>query len=90
MAIAVAKEKAGVKGEVSLMVLPKRPNFIDELLGTQPIETSLLLGAPDRSSLNGGLHSTSALVSVSRLLRAAPLLSSGAPILMAPYQLEIH
>jgi protease-4 len=88
-AIAVAKEKAGITGEVALRVLPKRPNFIDELLGKQIVDVALL-GAPGRSSVRRALGATPGLGTITRLLRAAPLLSLGTPILMAPYELEVH
>ncbi len=89
-AINIAKEKAGLKGEVKLRILPKQANFIDELLSNSPNEATVL-GALDRTSpLTETMLTNPPTRSLSRMLRAAPLWSSNEPILMAPYDLEIH
>lgn len=89
-AITVAKEKAGLSGEVKLRILPKQASFIDELFGTSQQDTSLH-GALDRSNpLTGAVLSSPPAKSVIRLLQAAPLLADNEPVLMAPYQLEVH
>ncbi len=88
-AITVAKEKAGIEGKAELLVLPELPSFIDSLLGKSSASTSLL-GALDRTSLYRQLGMRPALGTGARLLRAAPLVSSNTPLLMAPYQIEVH
>jgi len=88
-AIAVAKEMAGITGDVTLRVLPKRPNFIDELLGRKNLDVSLL-GTRGPGSVRHALGNPPGLATITQLLQVAPLLSLGTPVLMAPYQLEVH
>ena len=80
-AIAIAKEKAAVEGEVSLVLRPRRPTFLEELLGTGP-SVSALSALLDTTSLGGARQ---VKVAAKQMLSAAPLFSDGAPVLLAPF-----
>jgi protease-4 len=89
-AITIAKEKAGLSGDVKLRILPKQASFIDELLGSGQREAALHAALDRSSPLTGAVLSSTPAKSLTRVLQAAPLLSDNQPVLMAPYQLEVH
>lgn len=87
-ALKLAKEKAGIEGEVSLTLLPRQPSFWEQLLesqaapglgGSLSLDQTLLRGQPGVEAAWDGL---------SRFLGAAPLFASGQPVLMPPYHIE--
>jgi len=80
-AIAIAKEKAALEGDVSLVLRPRRPTLLEELLGTGP-SVSALSALLDTTSLGGTRQLKSA---AELMLNAAPLFSDGTPVLLAPF-----
>lgn len=83
-AIAIAKEKAAVEGEVSLVLRPRRPTLLEELLGNGP-SVSALSVLLDTTSIGGSRQLKSA---ARQMLSAAPLFSDGAPVLLAPFLVQ--
>jgi protease-4 len=96
-ALQIAKEKAGIEGEVKLVLLPRQPSVFEQLLGkTSPGNGMLGLldrWVPLRSGLGSGAGSGAAdAASAERALRHAfsllPLFASGQPVAALPYHLE--
>ena len=94
-AIAIATEKAGIDGDSRLVLYPRQPTFWEELLqGKGPLGALDAAGGLDQVVLGGVQGDLGPLGQRVRaaeaLLRAAPLLGSGQPVLLAPYHLEVH
>lgn len=90
-ALKIAKEKAGIDGEASLVLLPRQLTPLERLLQDGPGGLKALLSQPsllDAVPLRGPAGDPTA--SVRRLIEVAPLLSSGEPVLLAPYHLDIQ
>ncbi|MCK6526417.1 signal peptide peptidase SppA [Myxococcota bacterium] len=88
-ALRIAKEKAGIADsqEVSLVLLPEKPDFLDSLFRTGPA-----FGA--RSSAEGPAAILRTLLpgsleGVADLLSIAPLLSSGHPLALMPFTVDV-
>jgi len=83
-AIAIAKEKAGLEGSVALQLLPRRPTFLEELLGTGPSVSSLSL------LLDTNAHGSSAIIesAARQVLTGVQLFSDGTPVLLAPFHVQ--
>ena len=87
-ALALAKEKAGIDGEVKLVLYPHQKTMIEQLLDGRGV--SLLSQRLDaRAALANSLGAESA-EGLRAAIEAAPLLSSGLPVLMAPYHVEVR
>ncbi len=93
--ITIAREKADMKGEPRLLLLPDRPSFLEELLGdaagaaesrTQGVFTPLL----HRWTATPKVGQPALEAEVRRLLQLAPLLASGTPLALLPYELDIQ
>jgi protease IV len=84
-ALDVAKELAGIDpdDEVSLVLLPAQRTLLEEILDTP---SSSVLPIDDR--LRAVLPEVDA--SMSHLLSVAPLLGSGTPVAMMPFQLVVY
>jgi protease-4 len=87
-ALGLAKEKAGIEGEVSLVLYPRQPTFLEQLLNRSTLGGTL---APllDGWTTAPGLPQRNALTAAARLIRAAPLFANGTPVLMSPYDLQV-
>ena len=89
-ALQLAKEKAGLDGEVSLAIYPRQPTFWEQLVDGAG-GPGLLAPMIDGWSPAGlGMSRSAALRSARRLLAAAPLFADGRPVLMAPYHIEVE
>ncbi|MBN95120.1 MAG: signal peptide peptidase SppA [Deltaproteobacteria bacterium] len=89
VAVNVAKEKAGIEGDVHFQILPKLPGFFDELLG-RGVPGSALAPLMDRVAYRSNLPTSLVLSRARQMISVAPLLSSGAPVLMSPYAIDVH
>jgi len=87
-ALQLAKEKAGIDGEVQLKMYPRQPTFIEQLLGQQPSSTAL---APllDTWTSDSSMPLGTALQSVRDVFTSAPLFADGRPVVMAPYRIQV-
>jgi protease-4 len=83
-AIAIAKEKASIEGDVSLLLRPRRPTFLQELLGTGPgvSALALLLDSPSSAS-NLQLKQAA-----QHILSGVELFAAGTPVLLAPFHVQ--
>ncbi len=89
-ALRLAKEKAGIEGEVRLVLYPKQPTFLEQLLDANGLG-GVLVPLLDGAGFGGGaLTDHQALAAARRVLQAAPLFSEGTPVLMPPYDLTVH
>ena len=88
-ALGIAKELAGIEGEASLKLYPRRPNFFEQLLGDKGPRNSLLPYL-DRSFPELPSDLRAGTRAAEDLLRAAPLFSTGQPVLMSPYSLDVR
>ncbi len=89
-ALQLAKEKAGLDGEVSLAIYPRQPTFWEQLMegaGGPGVLAPLVDGWSPRG---GGLSRSAAMIAAQRLLTAAPLFAEGQPVLLAPYHIEVE
>jgi protease-4 len=85
-AIAIAKEKAGIEGDVTLVLRPLRPTFFEQLLGSGPgvSALSLLLDTT-------GVGSAEQLrTAAQHMLSGVELFSDGAPTLLAPFYVQTN
>ena len=90
-AIALAEQKAGIKGDTRLVLYPRQPTFWEELLeGSSPL--SRIRQAADVVILEEGGAALLGedLAGAKALLDAAPLLGSGQPVLLPPYHLQVR
>ncbi len=91
-ALKIAAEKAGLKDDGKLVLLPRQLTPLERLLEKGPAGAGLdaLLGRSgllDAVPVRGPAADPTA--AVRRLITAAPLLSSGEPVLLAPYHLDV-
>jgi len=89
VAVNVAKEKAGIEGDVQLQILPELPGFFDQLLG-RGLPGATLAPLMDSVALRAGLPAGIALRRAREMVVTAPLLAAGEPVLMAPYAIDVH
>jgi hypothetical protein len=69
---------------------PRRPTFIEQLLGEYPSGAELdIMAALDRVLTGGRMSQTGELEAARALLDAAPFFASGLPVLIAPYHLTV-
>ncbi len=91
-ALKIAKEKAGITGDASLVLLPRQLSPLERLLergaGTSLQALLSRSGLLDAVSVRGPAGDPTA--SIRRLLDVAPLVASGEPVLMAPYHLDLR
>jgi protease IV len=91
-ALKIAREKAGIEDDAKLVLLPRQLTPLERLLEKGAgASLSALLGHPslmDVFSSHGRAPDPAA--TARRLLDVAPLLSSGEPVLMAPYHLDVQ
>ena len=83
-AIAIAKEKAGISGDVGLTVRPRKPTLIEELLG-QDVGISVLAALLDRVGGSSDLGRTARDVAA-----GLPAFAEGKPVLLAPFHVEAN
>ena len=91
-ALRIAKEKAGIAPdrEVSLVVLPEQPNFLQSLFrGTNGVGAQLRAGRPDPLEALGALF-PGGNGALAELLNLAPLLASGEPLALLPFQVDVR
>ena len=95
-AVAIATEKAGIDADARLLLYPRQPTFWEDLLSGNkgPLGSLQAAGGLDRVLFGGNAEDLGPLGAQIRaaeaMLRSAPLLSSGQPVLLAPYHLEVH
>ena len=95
-AIALATDKAGIEADARLLLYPRQPSFWEELLtgSSSPLGALQAAGGLDRIVLGGLADDAGPLGAQLRaaeaLFLSAPLLSSGQPVLLAPYHLEAN
>ena len=87
-ALDIAKEKAGIDGEVSLALYPRQPTFLEQLLNGGG-GAGLLAPLLDGWILDGGAPGAQAVQAARAVLGAAPLFSDGTPVLMPPYHVQV-
>jgi hypothetical protein len=87
-ALQLAKEKAGIDGEASLVIYPRQPTFFEQLLDSTS-GPGVLAPLLDSFASSGHLPDVAALRSARRLLEAAPLFAEGRPVLMSPYHIDV-
>jgi protease-4 len=85
-AIAIAKEKAGIEGDVALVLRPLRPTFLEQLLGSGPGVSALALLLDTQ-----GVGSAEQLrTAAQHMLSGVELFSDGAPTLLAPFYVQTN
>lgn len=94
-AIGIATEKAGIEADAKLVLYPRQPTFWEELFSGNggPLGTLVNEGGLDQIVLGDAAASSplgAQLRAGEAMLRSAPLFSSGQPVLLAPYHLEVH
>ncbi len=95
-AINLATDKAGIDKDARLLLYPRQPSFWEELLAGNkgPLGALQAAGGLDGvvlGTLDDGPGPLGAQVRAAEaLLLSAPLLSSGQPVLLAPYHLEVY
>ena len=87
-ALQLAKEKAGIDGDARLVIYPRQPTFIEQLLNNSA-GPGMLAPLLDSFASSGHLPDVAALRSARRLLDAAPLFAEGRPVLMSPYHIDV-
>jgi len=87
-ALDLAKEKAGLEGEVSLELYPRQATFLEQLLNKSSLGGALMPMLDGWTSASG-LPDHNALTAAARMVRAAPLFANGTPVLMAPFDLQV-
>jgi len=87
-ALQIAKEKAGIEGDASLVVLPRQPTVLEQLLGQQRAPNGML-GLLDLFALRRAAPEGARTRAVQRTLSALPHFADGRPVLLSPWHIEL-